>query len=544
MNQNNPLQRYQIKRKISVGGMASVFLAEDKLLGREVALKMMHPHLVQRADAIKRFSIEAKAIATLSHDNIIHIYDYGENRNRPFLVMEYVDGMNLQELLDSYGALPNLVTIAIVRQIVCGLICAHKNGIIHRDIKPANILLNKKGLIRITDFGIAYLADTESITLTGSFIGSPYFISPEQATNKSVSGACDIFSLGVLLYFCLSGELPFAGDTPHSIINAVVSNKPEDIRRKNSCVLLWLADLVEKCLKKNPAERPTASQILKIIDQQCQGASLSVNGSRIIDFQKSSEEYRAAEIKTLYMQYHHCAVKELRCGRITSAIRKKEQARLLENTQYIHHKIKAVHMPLIFFCLIILLSSSVIYIVFITKPKSYSEKKLFHEEHMVMQQNLPRSKISPSVKPVPTEQPLVNSDISPTKTADTLKKTPETISAPLRKKVLTVPATQFKPGKNLIQDSSSASNLENRSPNPAYMVVYTNPPWVTIYIDGIERGITPRNNSFQLFPGKHLLGLKKAGFFDYWDTISVSSADTLTRRIKLKQKDMRGSVQK
>lgn len=541
MNQNNLLQRYQIKRKISVGGMASVFLAEDKLLGREVALKMMHPHLVQRADAIKRFSIEAKAIATLSHDNIIHIYDYGENHNRPFLVMEYIDGMNLQELLDSCGALPNLVTIAIVRQIVCGLICAHKNGIIHRDIKPANILLNKNGIIRITDFGIAYLADTESVTLTGSFIGSPYFISPEQATNKPVSGACDIFSLGVLLYFCLSGELPFTGDTPHSIINAIVSNKPEDIRRKNSCVLLWLADLVEKCLKKNPAERPTASQILMIIDQQCQSASLSVSCSRIVDFQKSSEEYRAAEIRTLLMQYHHCAAKELRSGKITSAIRKKEQARLLENTQYIHHKIKAAHLPFIFVCLIILLSSSVIFIVFITKSKSYPEKKAFSEDNMVIQQDLPLSRISPPVKPVPTEQPVIA--YTPAETADTLKKTPETISAPVRKKVLTIPATHLKAGKNLVQDSSSTSSMENRSPDPACLIVYTNPPWVTVYIDGIERGITPRNNSFQLFPGKHQLGLKKSGFSEYLDTISISAADTLTRRIKLKQIDMRGSVQ-
>ncbi len=349
--------------------MASVFLAEDRLLDREVALKMMHPHLVRRTDAIQRFSFEAKAIAALSHDNIIRIFDYGENNNRPFLVMEFVDGMNLQELLDSYGTLPNLITIGIARQIICGLICAHQKGIIHRDIKPANILLNKRGIIRITDFGIASLSNSKTLTRGGSFIGSPYFISPEQATNKVVTEACDIFSLGVLLYFCLSGELPFTGNTPNSIINAIISNKPEDIRKKNPTVLLWLADLVDKCLKKNPSARPKDIEILKIIDRQCKGACLSLDCSRIVEFQKSSEQYRASEIKTLFNQYQLSAFKDLRCCRIPSAIRKKEQARLLEDTQYIPQRGKTRCLPFILGGITMLLGSSVILFFFIAKPK-------------------------------------------------------------------------------------------------------------------------------------------------------------------------------
>lgn len=410
MDQNHPLQRYQIKRKISVGGMASVFLAEDRSLDREVALKMMHPHLVHRADAIQRFSFEAKAIAALSHDNIIRIFDYGENHNRPFLVMEFVDGMNLQQLLDSYGALPNLITIGIARQIICGLICAHKKGIIHRDIKPANILLNKKGIIRITDFGIASLSNAKSLTCSGSFIGSPYFISPEQATNKTVTGACDIFSLGVLLYFCLSGELPFTGNTPHSIINAIISNKHEDIRKKNSTVLLWLADLVDRCLKKNPSERPGASDILKIIDRQCKGASLSLDCSRIIEFQKSSEQYRASEIKTLFNQYQLSASKDLRCCRIPSAIRKKEQARLLEDTQYISLKRKARHLPFFWGGITMLLSGSAIIVFFITKPK-------FNK--------LPSEKPAVSI-PAEHTQNTSSQVLSPDPTKDTIKKKPDT----------------------------------------------------------------------------------------------------------------------
>lgn len=340
MNYYNPLRRYSIQKKISVGGTASVFLADDLALGKEVALKIMHPYLLNRPDAVERFAIEAKAAASLSHLNIISVSNHGEICNRPFLVMEYIDGMNLQELLDTYGPLPNLVTISIARQIVSGLICAHKNGIIHRDIKPANILLNKQGLVRITDLGIAYLADVEAATLTRSFIGSPYFISPEQAADIKVTGASDIFSLGILLYFCLSGELPFTGNTPQSVINAIINNKPADLGEKNPLILRWFAKLVQQCLKKSPSERPSAEEVLKIIDQQCHNATLKFDSSMIVDFQSAPEKYRAQEIKELFNLYKKSASADFLCGKVITGIRKKEQAHLLEHTQYIPLKKK------------------------------------------------------------------------------------------------------------------------------------------------------------------------------------------------------------
>lgn len=535
MSQNNPLHRYQIKRKISVGGMATVYVAEDKILGREVALKMMHPHLIQRPDAIKRFSIEAKAIATLSHDNIIQIFDYGEDCNRPFLVMEYIDGMNLQEMLDSYGALPNLIAIGIARQIISGLICTHKNGIIHRDIKPANILLDKNGIIRITDFGIAYLVDAESITLTGSFIGSPYFISPEQAINsKAVTGACDIFSLGVLLYFCLSGELPFTGDTPHAIITAIISNKQEDIRKKNASVLFWLADLIEKCLKKKPSERPTASEMLKIIDQHCQEASLVIDNSRIIDFKDSPENYHASEIALLLNSYQNSAVKDFRCGRITSGLRKKEQARLLENTQYICYKKNIAYKPLIIATIVTLLNFSVICFLLDTKPVSDHQ----NQQNDKKQQNvIPQDQSSICSRP-DTDQNISsnNSQVGSSNIKMNYKQNNRSYS--------TIKKYQFTKKNTDNKQINSSPTLKSSKPNAVVLTVYTNPPWVTIYIDGVERGITPRTNSFQLSAGKHSLRLKKNGFFEFCDTFSTSSFDTLTRRIKLKPQNVRNPIQR
>lgn len=335
MKRNYSLSRYRIRQKISTGGTATVFLADDLQLDREVALKMMHPYLQNRQDAIYRFSIEAKALASLSHQNIIHIFDYGEHNNCPFLVMEYIDGMNLQQLLDSRGSLPNLVTIAIVRQIASGLVCAHKNGIIHRDIKPANILLDKNGIIRITDFGIAYLENTVSSTGKSQLVGSPYFISPEQAKNGSLTSASDVFSLGILLYFCLTGMLPFKGSTPNEVIDAILSKNPVSIRRKNKSVLIWLAVLAENCLKKTHSERPTVSEILKTIDKHCKTDSLRIKRSIIADFQNNSYRYRAREIDELVHRYYRSAAKDFFTGRINSAIRKKKQADLLANSGYI-----------------------------------------------------------------------------------------------------------------------------------------------------------------------------------------------------------------
>lgn len=527
MNPNNPLRRYHIIKKISVGGMASVFLADDKVLNREVALKMMHPHLLSHPDAVKRFSIEAKAIASLSHENIIRIFDYGDSRNRPFLVMEYIDGMNLQELLNTYGALTNLVTIGIARQIASGLVCAHKNGIIHRDIKPANILLNKNGVIRITDFGIAYLADAESITLSGTFIGSPYFISPEQANNKPLSGASDIFSMGVLLYFCLTGEPPFKGDTPHAIISAIVSDKPEPIRKKNSSVLLWLSALTEKCLNKNPAERPSATELVRIIDEQCMNASIKIESSKIIDFQNASEEYRAKEIKELFNHYQNSAVNDLRSGKLTSAIRKKEQARLLENTQYIRQKSKLLLLnPLFVSGLITIISSAALIFLIFNKFKGHESPEPEFNSLLTFQTNNPKI----NAELIPVEKDSISNILIPNE----IHKQTSNVRDNLK--------IQEKPIDTFLQETILNLNVGDSTPVSGYISVYTNPPWVTIYIDGIERGVTPRNNQFKLSPGVHSLRLIKTGFPEYIDTFTIGSSDTLTKRIRLEPQNTRTSI--
>ncbi|MEO7425613.1 MAG: serine/threonine-protein kinase, partial [Fibrobacteria bacterium] len=174
--------RYTILEEIASGGTATVYLAEDTVLRRKVALKKLHPHLHSHPLTVRRFEKEAVAVASLSHGNIIKVYDYGSEEKTLFLAMEYVDGVSLDGLLQSIpNGMPSLTALSVFHQLLEGLNAAHANGIYHRDIKPSNILVDRKGCVRIADFGIAFLSKETSITKTGSYLGTPGYSAPEQA---------------------------------------------------------------------------------------------------------------------------------------------------------------------------------------------------------------------------------------------------------------------------------------------------------------------------------------------------------------------------
>ncbi|HEX7510579.1 MAG TPA: serine/threonine-protein kinase, partial [Chitinivibrionales bacterium] len=241
---NFEIERYSIVRQIGAGGMATVYLAQDLLLGREVALKMLHAHLINSPESVQRFEGEARAVAAISHENVIRIFDCGKAKSRPYLVMEYIQGMTLKDIFDRYGTIPNMVAVEMCRQILLGLACAHGRGVIHRDIKPDNIMIDLAGTVKITDFGIAYIVNKESLTLTGSLIGSPRAMSPEQARGKPLSGTTDIFSLGVLLYTACAGKPPFDADVASAIIHAIINDTPDPVCRKSGAILFWLSDFI------------------------------------------------------------------------------------------------------------------------------------------------------------------------------------------------------------------------------------------------------------------------------------------------------------
>jgi len=245
---------YRIIEKIGSGGMGEVYLAEDTELNRKVALKFLPPHLCQDADCRARFKREAQAAAKLSHPNIITIHEVSEHEGRPYFAMEHVAGHRLDECIKGRKlSLDKITELAI--QICEGLHEAHRAGVIHRDIKPGNILVDKSGRVKILDFGLATMKGTVKLTKTGSTLGTLHYMSPEQIRGEGLDERSDIFSLGVVLYEMITGQLPFKGDYEPAIMYAIASEESEPLARFKTGVPDEMQRIVSKMLAKDSSHR-------------------------------------------------------------------------------------------------------------------------------------------------------------------------------------------------------------------------------------------------------------------------------------------------
>ena len=209
--------RYKIEKIIGIGGMAVVYKAHDMLMNRPVAVKMLKDEIAGDEESVKRFVNESKAVAMMSHRNIVSIYDVSVRDDVKYIVMEYIEGITLRNYMSKRGQLTLREIISYTEQILLALSHAHSKGIVHRDIKPQNIMLLKNGIIKVTDFGIAKLPNAETVTMTDKAIGTVYYISPEQASGQPIDRRSDLYSLGVMMYEMATGELPFTADSPVSV---------------------------------------------------------------------------------------------------------------------------------------------------------------------------------------------------------------------------------------------------------------------------------------------------------------------------------------
>jgi beta-lactam-binding protein with PASTA domain/tRNA A-37 threonylcarbamoyl transferase component Bud32 len=267
--------RYRIVRKLGTGGMANVYLAEDEVLGRRVAIKILNDRHAGDDQFVERFRREAKNAASLSHPNIVSIYDRGEAEGTYYIAMEYLDGRSLKELIVARGPAPVNVAIDYARQILGAIRFAHRHGIVHRDIKPHNVLVDAEGRLKVTDFGIAR-AGVSQMTEAGSIIGTAQYLSPEQAKGAPVDQTSDLYSVGVVLYELLTGVVPFSGDTPVEIAMKHLSSAPEPPSAKRAEVPRELDLVVLRALAKDPADRyQSAEEMDADLARVARGAAVS-----------------------------------------------------------------------------------------------------------------------------------------------------------------------------------------------------------------------------------------------------------------------------
>ncbi|ORT99627.1 Serine/threonine protein kinase PrkC, regulator of stationary phase [Anaerovibrio sp. JC8] len=272
-------RRYEIQEHIGGGGMADVYRAHDKLLDRSVAVKILHAQFANDAEFIEKFHREAKGAAKLTHQNIVNIYDVGEDEGSHFIVMEYVAGHTLKEYIQENGCLEPVEAARIARELACALEAAHKNNLVHCDIKPHNILIMDDGHIKVTDFGIARAVSSSTMTYGGNVMGSVHYFSPEQAKGTAITTKSDVYSLGVVLYEMLTGTLPYNGETSVSIALKHLQEEPVPIRQIKPSVPAVLEAIVQKAMNKDPMLRPTSTDMYVDLDQalaMMQGKSGSV----------------------------------------------------------------------------------------------------------------------------------------------------------------------------------------------------------------------------------------------------------------------------
>lgn len=247
--------RYQIIKTLGEGGMANVYLAHDLILDRDVAVKILRGDLAGDEKFVRRFQREAIAASSLSHPNIVEMYDVGEDNGKYFIVMEYIEGRTLKSLIKKRGALTISETIDIMLQLTSGLACAHDSYIIHRDIKPQNILILDDGRIKITDFGIAMALNSKELTQTNSVMGSVHYLPPEQANGSGATVQSDIYSAGILMYELLVGKLPFKGDNAVEIALKQMKEQIPSVRDYNPDIPQSVENIILKATAKNPKNR-------------------------------------------------------------------------------------------------------------------------------------------------------------------------------------------------------------------------------------------------------------------------------------------------
>jgi eukaryotic-like serine/threonine-protein kinase len=268
--------RYRLESKLGSGGMSTVYLALDEVLDRPVAVKLLHREISDDTDQLERFRREARAAARLSHPNLVSVIDAGEDEGRPYIVFEYIEGRTLKRRIQDEGGLPIDEAVAYAIEIGRGLIAAHARRLIHRDVKPQNVLIDPDGRAKVTDFGIARSLEQEGMTATGRVLGTTDYVSPEQAMGEDVDERSDVYSLGVVLYEMLVGDVPFRAETQVGVAMKHVNEPLPDVQTRRPEVSAAVAAVIDRATTKDPRDRySTVAEMVRDLE-----ATLEVEAAR------------------------------------------------------------------------------------------------------------------------------------------------------------------------------------------------------------------------------------------------------------------------
>jgi serine/threonine-protein kinase len=521
--------RYLLKKELGRGGMAIIYIGADTVLKREVAIKILYPHLISDSTLIQRFINEARIIARLNYKSIVSLYDIAEHEGTPFIVLEYVQGYDLRRMQDTLvkeGKRLSLETALVAAYIVCDAVAhAHSMGIVHRDIKPENVLISSSGEMKITDFGLAHILTDTRITMSGTAIGSPEFMSPEHINSNDISMASDVFSLGSLIYWLITGVSPFYADNTMSILNNISRNHYKPMNKSVSGIDSWIKDIVDTCLMPQPEDRyQDASELSRALynginkfspdpyhtfglyisspDQTEQELLQHHNAARYAD--------AAAQIKSNNFEKALSVISVmLETGdEHTDAIRLMKQLKHKRYTRWIVNTVELV--------LILVLSSVIAREDYTVTPLSMVSPPASRVQSVVQKQNIPAKEQGTAVA----------------------EKIRQSKGQSMNKKIVipAVPASQSRAAKNQIK-TSPGKNSKPKSNQQAK--VYTGTlelityPWAMVFIDDKYICETPRLKTITLTEGIHKVYLINPYLKPYTDTVNVLPDKTITKRIDL-----------
>ncbi len=540
------VKRYYSERKLGAGGMASVYLATDTKLERKVAIKMLHEHLLDDPNLKRRLMIEAKSAASLAHENIVAIHDAIEEDGTFQLVMEYIDGVNLDEFFSIYSTPPPLISLEILRQLCEGLAAAHHKGIVHRDIKPGNLLLDKRGLIKITDFGLAQSYNFSAHTQAGQFLGTAQYCSPEAIKAEGVSFKSDLFSAGCVFYRSLTGKLAFDGENPHEILVKICDENPSPPAERLPEAFPFVSELAMLLLHKDVNSRPSAYDVVKKISDFDQSMGLGLGSHRLRRFQENPAEYLQEERDQLARMFSRLANEyttkrkavlsqraQYYAGIFSAPARidksspkglktKDSSGKILKPNSAKGKRKISWALGLVACVLLVITLSLVFFKNFLNSNlnKQGSHKVEFPESEQTVSISEINSKEASGVR---TNVKLATNDSAwqkldaPNKNIGVIEKKVENFNdeIPIKK------------------DSHPAAKQLQRRSTTAYLLIKSRPPLAEILVDGNFRGKSPLHQAIEVSAGTHQLELKKQGLKDYRQAITIGASDTLHLAIDL-----------